>query len=118
MDPTALAVAVMDVSFIACLVLTWVFLWRRGINGPCQLSLALLGMVHLGQLACRWPQGVAPVTPWLWLAQMAFGFVFLYTMVHIGWLIEVARRTTRPRHQPQPAAAAQFASHPGRPRGG
>ena len=117
MTPSALLVAVIDVGLLGCLVLAWVFLWRRGINGPCQLSLALLGAAHLGELARRWPEGIVPVTPWLWLWQTAFGFVFLYTMVHIGWLIEAARRSSRPRQRVEPAAATQFASRPGRPRG-
>ena len=117
MSPTALLVGVIDVGFFVCLVLTWLFLWRRKVNGACQLSLGLLGAAQLAELIQRWPQGLLPADPWLWLWRMAFSFVFLYMMVHIGWLIEAARHHVACEHRvSQPAPVGQFASRPGRPR--
>ena len=117
MTPTALLVGVIDVGFFVCLTLTWLFLWRRGINGPCQLTLGLLGIAHLAELVRRWPQGVLPADPWTWLCQIAFGFVFLYMIVHIGWLIEAARGRAACLPRPfQPWVDVQLASRPGQPR--
>jgi len=117
MDPTQVLVGAIDVGFFVCLVLTWLFLWRREVNGPCQLSLGLLAVAQLAELIQRWPQGLVPAYPWVWLGQMTFGFVFLYMMVHIGWLIEAVRRQVA-RHQRrfEPASVLRLASQPGRPR--
>lgn len=117
MSFTAVLVGVIDVGFFVCLVFAWLFLWRRDVNGPCQLSLALLGVAQLAELLQRWPQGLVLPDPWVWLWRMAFGFVFLYMMVHVAWLIEAARdRVTRRQRELQPTPTAQLASRPGRPR--
>jgi len=125
MPLTTLLVGVVDVGFFGCLILTWLFLWQRRVNGPCQLSLGLLGAAHAAELVQRWPQGLVPANPWIWLWRMAFAFVFVYMMVHIGWLIEAARRHVTghqrrpqswPRSMRQPASVTQVASRPGRPR--
>ena len=117
MSPIALLVGVIDGGFFVCLIFTWLFLWRRGVNGPCQLSVGLLAAAQLTEVAQRWPQGLVPAYPWIWVWRMIFGFVFLYMMVHIGWLIEAARRRSAlGQRRFQPASIVQLASRPGRVR--
>ena len=73
-------------------VLVWRALVAMRVNGPCQLSLALLVVAQLGSdLASLEKRGEA-VMDWTWLLHTIFCFVFLYMLYHVGALISASRR--------------------------
>ena len=116
MTPAIFIVWAGDVGFLACALLIWWRMWRHGVNRPGQIGLALLVAARLAEGLSRLHTGHVPPSPYAWLAGTIFSFVFLYTLYHMGRLLEAARCYAAACRTQKPLQGVQLASHPGRPR--
>jgi len=88
---TALVVTC-DALLCAGAALVWRSLVRMCVNGPCQLSLALLVVAQLVSDASTLGARGKAALDWPWLLHTIFCFVFLYMLYHVGVHISACRR--------------------------
>jgi hypothetical protein len=84
-------VAGVNALFLGCCVWVWRELGRRGINGACCMCLALLVAARLTDWGPPTGDLQTPVGPWRWGLGVAFGFMLLCVLHHLGELIAAAR---------------------------
>jgi len=84
-------VVTLDILLCAGATLVWRALLGMGVNGPCQLGLALLVLAQLVSDATSISERNAALLNWSWLLHTVFCFVFLYMLYHVGALVSACR---------------------------
>jgi len=87
---TGLLVAGINGLFLGCCVWVWRGLGRRGINGACRMCLTLLVAARMTDWGPAPGDLQTSVGLWRWGLGVAFGFMFLYVLHHLGELIAAA----------------------------
>ncbi len=95
----------LDLLLIISALLVGLYLYRRGINGICQLTLGSLGVWRMLSAASLVTGGAGSDTREMWIVNVAFGYFVLYTVVHLANLVAEARRCAQ--RDGRPASIAQ-----------